>query len=369
MVRAQSERSVDALVSDFILEQSLENIGLIHEQLRGAYDGESREEGEGQLNTREERNELQQTPLLASSASPSLRALASVDASTDALRIFMKRLCDENREHSEYEDAMLLDIIGVFASASCSPRTLRFWFETIAKNRKRKKEGVEALLRSVRNANGRSATSSFSPKCCFHLDGENAGILGNAEAKWPFSKDGFSVVTYVYVNSFENSETNQINAEALAQAAQISTPNMKISPTAAQVLASAAAGSKVEYMPRLFSLLSSEGSSGYESYFHKNYLIFEAQGEKGERITLPFSHQFQLKTWLCVGVEYSVKREMASLYINGKLVETHSMKLPKVTKPLGFCCLGTNQTTHNLQSNQRNYQVLHRHLDREMKQD
>jgi len=342
MVRAHSERSVDALVSDFILEQSLENIELIHEQLRGAYDGESREEGEGQLNTREERNELQQTPLLASSASPSLRALASVDASTDALRIFIKRLCDENREHSEYEDAMLLDIIGVFASASCSPRTLRFWFETIAKNRKRKKEGVEALLRSVRNANGRSATSSFSPKCCFHLDGENAGILGNAEAKWPFAKDGFSVVTYVYVNSFENSETNQINAEALAQAAQISTPNMKISPTAAQVLASAAAGSKVEYMPRLFSLLSSEGSSGYESYFHKNYLIFEAQGEKGERITLPFSHQFQLKTWLCVGVEYSVKREMASLYINGKLVETHSMKLPKVTKPLGFCCLGTN---------------------------
>ena len=149
MVRAHSERSVDALVSDFILEQSLENIELIHEQLRGAYDGESREEGEGQLNTREERNELQQTPLLASSASPSLRALASVDASTDALRIFIKRLCDENREHSEYEDAMLLDIIGVFASASCSPRTLRFWFETIAKNRKRKKEGVEALLRSV----------------------------------------------------------------------------------------------------------------------------------------------------------------------------------------------------------------------------
>ena len=37
-----------------------------------------------------------------------------------------------------------------------------------------------------------------------------------------------------------------------------------------------------------------------------------------------------------------MKREMASLYINGKLVETYSMKLPKVTKPLGFCCLGTN---------------------------
>ena len=53
---------------------------------------------------------------------------------------------------------------------------------------------------------------------------------------------------YVYVNSFENSEANQINAEALAQAAQISTPNSEISPKTAQVLASAAAGSKVEYM-------------------------------------------------------------------------------------------------------------------------
>ena len=343
MVRSHSGRSLDASISDFILEQSLENIESIHEQLRGAYDWEERGGGgggggrrEGQLNEKEQ----QLPPPASSSLSPSLRALASVDASTDAVRILIERLCDENRKHSEYEDTMLLDVIGVFAGASCSPRTLRFWFETIAKNRKRKKEGVEALLRSVKNANGSSST--FSPKSCFHLDGENAGILGNAEAKWPFAKDGFSVVMYVYVNSFENSETNQINAEALAQAAQISTPNMKISPKTAQVLASAAAGSKVEYMPRLFSLLSSEGSSGYESYFHKNYLIFEAQGEKGERVTLPFSYHFQLKTWLCVGMEYSVKKEMASLYINGKLVETYSMKLPKVTKPLGFCCLGTN---------------------------
>jgi len=342
MVRAHGGRSLEAIISDFILEQSLENIELIHEQLRGAYDaGESKGEGKGQLN-KNETSELQSPVVRSSSSSPSLRALASVDASTDALRIFIERLCDENREHSEYEDAILLDIIGVFASASCSPRTLRFWFEMIAKNRNRKKEGMEALLRSLRKTNECFSTPSFSPKCCFHLDGESAGILGNAESKWPFAKDGFAIVTYVYINSFENSETNQINAEALAQAAQISTPNMKISPTTAQVLASAAAGSEVEYMPRLFSLLSSEGSSGYESYFHKNYLIFEAQGEKGERITLPFSHQFPLKTWLCVGVEYSVKREMASLYINGKLVEMHSMKLPKVTKPLGFCCLGTN---------------------------
>ena len=44
---------------------------------------------------------------------------------------------------------------------------------------------------------------------------------------------------------------------------------MKISPKTAQVLASAAAGSS-RYI-RDFSLLSSEGSSGYESYFHKNY--------------------------------------------------------------------------------------------------
>ena len=80
-------------------------------------------------------------------------------------------------------------------------------------------------------------------------------------------KGWFSSFTTWYVNSFENSETNQIHAEALAQAAQISTPNMKISPTAAQVLASAAAGSKVEYMPRLFSLLSSEGSSGTRVIF------------------------------------------------------------------------------------------------------
>ena len=242
-------------------------------------------------------------------------------------------------------DRMLIDIIATVASSSCSTETIQFWFFCIktAKSEKGKRNGIEALFKAIEKENKCSQMNAFSPKKCFHLDGENAGILGNAEQKWPFSKDGFSVVTYVYVHSFENSETNQIAAEALAHAAQISTPNMKISPTTAQVLASAAAGSKVEYMPRLFSFLASEGNAGYESYFHKNYLIFEAQGEKGERITLPFlSHQFQLKTWVCVGVEYSVKKESASLYINGKLAETHSMKLPKITKPLGFCCLGTN---------------------------
>ena len=148
MVRAHSGRSLDALISDFILEQSLENIESIHEQLRGAYDWEESGGGggrEGQLNEKEQ----QLPPPASSSLSPSLRALASVDASTDAVRILIERLCDENRKHSEYEDTMLLDVIGVFASASCSPRTLRFWLETIAKNRKRKKEGVEALLRSV----------------------------------------------------------------------------------------------------------------------------------------------------------------------------------------------------------------------------
>ena len=141
MVRAHGGRSLEALISDFILEQSLENIELVHEQLRGAYDaGVSRGEGKGQLN-KNESSESQSPVVCSSSSSPSLRALASVDASTDALRIFIERLCDENREHSEYEDAILLDINGVFASASCSPRTLRFWFEMIAKNRNRKKEG------------------------------------------------------------------------------------------------------------------------------------------------------------------------------------------------------------------------------------
>ena len=63
MVRSHSGRSLVASISDFILEQSLENIESIHEQLRGAYDWEERGEGgggggggrrEGQLNEKEQ---------------------------------------------------------------------------------------------------------------------------------------------------------------------------------------------------------------------------------------------------------------------------------------------------------------------------
>ena len=57
MVRAHSGRSLDALISDFILGPPLENIESIHEQSRGAYDWEESEGGggrEGQLNEKEQ---------------------------------------------------------------------------------------------------------------------------------------------------------------------------------------------------------------------------------------------------------------------------------------------------------------------------
>ena len=67
--------------------------------------------------------------------------------------------------------------LGCFCGNYDRPRTA-FLVENDCKEQEKK--GVEALLRSVQNANGSSST--FSPKCCFHLDGENAGILGS-EAK------------------------------------------------------------------------------------------------------------------------------------------------------------------------------------------
>ena len=222
---------------------------------------------------------------------------------------------------------------------SASPLDLRVWFEITAAS---VPETAGFLLDQL----NMTLQSRFSggPAELFLLDGESSGILGSAQPKWPFT-EGLAFVTWVYLESLSDSETTAASAALYAAAASAS-QQVESSALTAAAVAAAAAGEAEVYMPRLFSFLSAEGQ-GVECYFHKGFLILETNGVKESRMTLPFAHKFPLKRWFCVGVEHkpaSVRTGGAEtrLYVNGFCVETHKFDLPKINKPLGFCCIGTN---------------------------
>ena len=185
---------------------------------------------------------------------------------------------------------------------------------------------------------------SRGPSDIFLLDGESSGILGSAQPKWPFS-EGLGFVTWVYLESVSASESTTASAASYAAAASASQV-VDASPLTAAAVAAAAAGDSEVHMPRLFSFLSAEGQ-GVECYFHEEFLILETNGLKESRLTIPFSYKFPLKRWFCLGIEHkpaTVRTGAAEtrLYVNGALVETHNFDLPKISRPLGFCCVGTN---------------------------
>jgi len=185
---------------------------------------------------------------------------------------------------------------------------------------------------------------SRGPSDIFLLDGESSGILGSSQPKWPFV-EGLGFVTWVYLESVSASESTAASAASYAAAASAS-QLVDASPLAAAAVAAAAAGDSEVHMPRLFSFLSAEGQ-GVECYFHDEFLILETNGVKEARMTIPFSYKFPLKRWFCLGIEHkpaTVRTGGAEtrLYVNGALVETHRFDLPKVVRPLGFCCIGTN---------------------------
>ena len=207
--------------------------------------------------------------------------------------------------------------------------------------------------------------------------GATAGVSGR-RSEWPF-KRGFAVVTWAYVESFRASRAAEDAAAATAAMASICAVSShggdahRASPAAAAAAAAAAVGGDAqEHMPRLFSFLSTEasdkngffGAQGVEAYFHGSYLVVEATGADGARCAMPFTTPITKKKWICVAVEYDppadekrhVFRDDATrdetsktsphgevrLYLDGAVVESHRFRVPRVSGPLGFCCVGTN---------------------------
>lgn len=225
------------------------------------------------------------------------------------------------------------------AGFSMSPLDFKLWLEIASTSAPDAKSFILDQLNMTLQTR-----FSKGPREVFLLDGESSGILGSAQAKWPFT-EGLALVTWMYLESISASESTAASAASYAAAASAS-QLPEASPFTAAAVAAAAAGKAEVHMPRLFSFLSAEGQ-GVECYFHDNFLILETSGIKESRMTLPFSHKFPLKRWFCVGIEHkpaSVRTGKAEtrLYVNGICVETHKFDMPRMNKPLGFCCIGTN---------------------------
>lgn len=202
---------------------------------------------------------------------------------------------------------------------------------------------AQHLLLALEKAMGGKETKG--PACTFEFDGESSGLLGPGESFWPFS-NGYGFATWIYIESFADTITTAAAAAAIAAAA--AARSGKTSAISAAAAASALAGEGTAHMPRLFSFLSAD-NQGIEAYFHGQFLVVETGVGRGKRSSLHFTHAFKPQCWYFVGLEHTCRQSLLGraeselrLYVDGALYETRTFDFPRVSKPLSFCCIGTN---------------------------
>ncbi|XP_010559117.1 PREDICTED: BEACH domain-containing protein C2-like [Tarenaya hassleriana] len=190
-----------------------------------------------------------------------------------------------------------------------------------------------------------SGKESRGPACTFEFDGESSGLLGPGESRWPFT-NGYAFATWIYIESFADTLNAATAAAAIAAAA--AAKSGKSSAMSAAAAASALAGEGTAHMPRLFSFLSAD-NQGIEAYFHAQFLVVESGSGKGRKASLHFTHAFKPQCWYFIGLEHTCKQGLLGkaeselrLYIDGSLYETRPFEFPRISKPLSFCCIGTN---------------------------
>ncbi|KAL2337426.1 hypothetical protein Fmac_011872 [Flemingia macrophylla] len=199
------------------------------------------------------------------------------------------------------------------------------------------------LMLTLEKAIGEKESSG--PACTFEFDGESSGLLGPGEGRWPFIH-GYGFATWIYIESFADALNTATVAAAIAAAASVKSG--KSSAMSAAAAASALAGEGTAHMPRLFSFLSSD-NQGIEAYFHAQFLVVEIGCGKGKKSALHFTYAFRPQCWYFVGLEHTSKNGILGnaeneirLYIDGSLYEIRSFEFPRISKPLAFCCIGTN---------------------------
>ncbi|KAE9610719.1 putative concanavalin A-like lectin/glucanase domain-containing protein [Lupinus albus] len=240
-----------------------------------------------------------------------------------------------------WDGTPLCHCIQYLAGHSLSVSDLHRWFQVIT--RTLTTIWAPQLILSMEKAV--SEKESRGPACTFEFDGESSGLLGPGESRWPFI-NGYAFATWIYIESFADALNTATVAAAIAAAA--AAKSGKSSAMSAAAAASALAGEGTAHMPRLFSFLSAD-NQGIEAYFHAQFLVVEIGTGKGKRSALHFTYAFKPQCWYFIGVEHIGKHGIMGnvesevrLYVDGSLYESRPFEFPRISKPLAFCCIGTN---------------------------
>ncbi|XP_027928057.1 BEACH domain-containing protein C2 [Vigna unguiculata] len=240
-----------------------------------------------------------------------------------------------------WDGTPLCHCIQYLAGHSLTVSDLYRWFQVITKTL----TTVWAPRLTLALEKAISGKESMGPACTFEFDGESSGLLGPGESRWPFI-NGYAFATWIYIESFADTLNTATVAAAIAAAA--AARSGKSSAMSAAAAASALAGEGTAHMPRLFSFLSGD-NQGIEAYFHAQFLVVETASGKGKKSSLHFTYAFKPQCWYFVGLEHIGKHGILGkaesevrLYIDGSLYESRPFEFPRISKPLAFCCIGTN---------------------------
>ncbi|KAL4567136.1 hypothetical protein LXL04_022710 [Taraxacum kok-saghyz] len=220
-----------------------------------------------------------------------------------AEKIFLDDVGSTKQLH--WNGGPLCTCLQYLAGHSVSAAELNMWFRLVKQTIKT----PWALRLMVSLEKALRGKESRGPKASFEFDGESSGLLCPGEGRWPFP-NGYAFATWLFVESFP--ETVHITKEADAKSGKF-----------------------------LFSFISGDINQHIEAYFQANILVVEVGSGKGKKANMSFTHAFKPRRWYFIGVEHTSNNELR-LYIDGNLQETHSLDLPRITKPLSFCCIGTN---------------------------
>lgn len=269
------------------------------------------------------------------------RAMCSSAGLLAALLESAEKLFVEMDQSSNWDGTPLVQCIQVLGGHSLSVKDLHSWLDLV-----RKALGTSwstPLMLALEKAMG--SKEAKGPAVTFEFDGESSGLLGPGDSRWPFL-NGYGFATWIYIESFSDTLSTATAAAAIAAAAAATSG--KSSAMSAAAAASALAGEGTTHMPRLFSFLSSD-NQGVEAYFHGQFLVVESVGGRGKKASLHFTYAFKPQRWYFVGLEHTNKHGLLGkgeselrLYVDGSLYESRPFEFPRISKPLAFCCIGTN---------------------------
>ncbi|XP_020531372.1 BEACH domain-containing protein C2 isoform X2 [Amborella trichopoda] len=269
------------------------------------------------------------------------RSMCSVADLLPALLSSIERLLVEDLNFEFWESGPLFQCVQLLGSHSMSVTHLKQWLQVVSNTISTGR--AKHMMLSLEKAMG--GMEAKGPTCTFEFDGESSGLLGPGESRWPFS-NGYAFVTWLYIESF--ADTLNTAAAAAAIAAAAAAKSGKSSAMSAAAAASALAGEGTAHMPRLFSFLSAD-NQGVEAYFHGQFLVVESGSGKGKKASLHFTYAFKSQCWYFIGLEHTHKQNLLGkaeselrLYIDGYLYESRPFEFPRISKPLAFCCIGTN---------------------------